>query len=237
MTTNQIQNEEPLISLHNIGIDYNIHRSIFRRKTITVLDDVSFSINKGETLGVIGRNGHGKSTLLKVIANIISPNRGKIINKHNVKASLLTLNSGFIFELTGRNNIYLAGLALGMTKKTIDRNIDAIIEFTELAEKIDYPVRTYSTGMRSRLGFVISYIFNPDILLIDETLGVGDQNFRQKSTAAMQEKINSEQTVVLVSHSLDVIKRLCDRVLWIENGKVINLGDTTTIIADYQATF
>jgi lipopolysaccharide transport system ATP-binding protein len=224
---------DTLISLKNIGVCYKERRSIFKKVTQVALKDVSFDIFAGESIGIIGKNGAGKSTLLTVIAGIIKPDTGIIIN-NGVNVSLLALQVGFINELSGKDNIMLSGLTLGFKKDEIKKKMEAIIDFSGIRESIDNPVRTYSAGMRARLGFSITHILHPDVLLIDETLGVGDKDFKSKSSLAMKEKIKSEQTVVIVSHQTEMIRELCDRVLWLEGGEVIASGKTVEVLWQYE---
>jgi len=223
-----------LISLDAVGVDYKPSRSIFRHGTAyTALHSVTFDILAGDSVGIIGRNGAGKSTLLKIISGIIDPDRGKLIN-HNASTSLLSLQTGFDPALPGLKNIYLSGLLLGFSKKNINAQLEQIIEFSELGNFINKPVQTYSAGMRARLGFSIAFQLKPDILLIDEVLGVGDYEFRQKSSRAMREKIKSDQTVILVSHDTHTVKNLCHKVVWIENGVVKAQGTPEQVLENYE---
>ncbi len=214
---------ELFISVRNAAVVYNQKRSIFKLRKFEALKDVSLDIHAGESVGVIGRNGAGKSTFLRLLAGIIKPDRGTVINT-GVKVSLLALQVGFAPELSGRDNIMLSGMLLGFSKDAILENMDAIIEFSGLQSHIDVAVRTYSTGMSARLGFSIAHQLHPDVLLIDETLGVGDKAFQIKSSKAMKEKIKSNQTVVLVSHNAQTIAELCDRAIWIEDGVAFAKG-------------
>ncbi|MBE9563465.1 MAG: ABC transporter ATP-binding protein, partial [Proteobacteria bacterium] len=206
--------QEPILSLRNVGVSYK--RRIFS-EPFWAIKDVSFDLYHGETLGIIGRNGVGKSTLLRMMAGIIKPNIGTFVNR-GYHASLLCLQLGFIPYLSGRENAILSGMLMGLRKKEIKTKIDAIIEFSELGKFFDEPIATYSSGMKARLGFSVAFQVDPDILLVDEVLGVGDENFRQKSTRVMREKISSNKTIVLVSHLTAMIKKLCIRVVWIEEG-------------------
>jgi lipopolysaccharide transport system ATP-binding protein len=226
---------EVVLSLHNVGVSYWRRVGFLRGEKYWALHDISFDLLQGESLGVVGRNGVGKSTLLKVLAGIIAPDNGYMINHGAVTASLLSLQVGFVNHLTGRDNAILSGMLLGMRRSEVESKMDRIIEFSELEEFIDQPVRVYSAGMRARLGFSVSYFSDPDIMLIDETLGVGDAQFRKKSSDAMHERIKSEGTIVFVSHSPQAVRKLCDRVVWIEYGKIRAIGKTKTILAEYQA--
>jgi lipopolysaccharide transport system ATP-binding protein len=196
------------------------------------LKDVSFDIYHGETLAVIGRNGAGKSTLLRVLAGIISPDRGRVQN-NGCTISMLSLRVGFIPHLTGRENAVLSGMLMGLRRREVEKRMDAIVDFSELGSFIDEPVRTYSAGMNARLGFSVAFQSDPDILLIDEVLGVGDVEFRKKSTDALREKIKSDKTVVLVSHMPQTVKELCNRAVWIEGGATKAEGGTNEVLEQY----
>lgn len=229
------QSSQPLITMDHVGLFYKAHH-IFnarRRGIFWALKDVSLEVFPGETLGVIGRNGAGKSTLLKVAAGILAPDRGRVtLSTRSV--ALLSLQVGFVPHLTGRENIMLSGLLLGMSRKTIRAQLDEIISFAELEAYADQPIYTYSTGMRARLGFAAAFQIDPDILLIDETLGVGDAAFRVKSNAEMKKRITSSKTVLLVSHQPGVIEELCDRVVWIENGETRLIGAPHSVLDAYH---
>lgn len=226
-------NGQPLISIRNAAVVYNQARSIFRKRSFEALKDISIDIHPGESIGVVGYNGAGKSTLLTLISGIIRPDRGEVVN-HGAKVSLLALQAGFMMELSGRDNIMLSGLALGFRKDVLLDKMDEIIDFSDIRSHIDVAVRTYSAGMRARLGFSVAYILNPDVLLIDETLGVGDKNFRAKSAKAMREKIKSQQTVVLVSHNSNTIRDLCDRVIWLDKGTIAADGKASEVMDRYD---
>lgn len=197
-----------------------------------VLDDISLNINKGETIALIGTNGSGKSTLLKLLTKIIYPNEGEIITKGKI-TSLLELGAGFHQDFTGRENIYFNSAIFGLTHEDIDARLDDIIEFSELQEFIDNPVRTYSSGQYMRLAFSIAINVDAEILLIDEILAVGDQHFQDKCFAKLQELKNSDKTIVIVSHSLESIKQICTRGVWIKNGKIEMDGDIVEVINKY----
>lgn len=220
-----------ILEAKNIGICYRQRAGLLRYDHYWALQDVSFSLYAGETLGVIGANGAGKSTLLRMIAGIVDPDRGELWRQPNITASLLALNVGFKNELSGRENAISSGLLLGMSLAQVRALIDKIHNFSGLGDFFNRPVGSYSTGMRARLGFAVAIHADPDILLIDEVLGVGDQRFKDKSHKAMKEKISSNKTVVLVSHSMDAIKDLCDRVIWIHEGKSI-VCDRADLVTD-----
>lgn len=197
------------------------------------LNGVSFTVHKGEVFGIIGRNGAGKSTLLKIIAGVLKPTTGNIVRNGSL-APLIELGAGFNNELTGRENIYLNGMLLGYSKKFITEKIDEIIEFSELGRFIHSPIKTYSSGMKARLGFSIATIVQPDILIVDEILAVGDTEFRKKSEQKIMSMMEAGTTVLLVSHSLEQMKRLSNRVMWLEKGEVREIGDTDEVIKKYK---
>ena len=198
------------------------------------LKGVSFDIEKGKILGVVGKNGSGKSTLLKAIAGIFSPDFGSV-NLHNNTISLMSIGVGFNKKLTGYENIYLSGMLLGFTEKEIAKREKEIIEFASIGNFINKPVRTYSSGMYSKLAFSITAILETDIMLVDEILSVGDQQFREKSYDKMKELIFAEnKTVIIVSHNLSTISELCDEVMWIHNGEIIQYGEPSVVLDAYD---
>ena len=198
----------------------------------TVLKDINLKINKGETVALIGVNGSGKSTLLKLMTKIIYPNKGKVIT-YGKLTSLLELGAGFHPDFTGRENIYFNASIFGLTKEEIDDKINDIIEFSELGTFIDSPIRTYSSGMYMRLAFSVAINVEADILLIDEILAVGDQHFQDKCFAKLEELAKSNITIVIVSHSLEAIKKLCNRGIWINKGEVAMDGECGQVIDAY----
>ena len=198
----------------------------------TVLKDINITINKGETVALIGVNGSGKSTLLKLMTKIIYPNKGKIIT-HGKLTSLLELGAGFHPDFTGRENIYFNAAIFGLTREEIDKRLEDIIEFSELGEFIDSPVRTYSSGMYMRLAFSVAINVDAEILLIDEILAVGDQHFQDKCFEKLEELSKGDKTIVIVSHALESIKRLCKRAIWINNGEVAMDGKSEEVIQSY----
>ncbi len=199
------------------------------------LNDVSFEIKKGEVVGIVGNNGAGKSTLLKVISGILRPTNGSVELAGNV-VPMLELGSGFDFDLTGRENVFLNGAILGYSEAYLKSKYDEIVEFSELGEFIDIPVRNYSSGMVMRLAFSIASMVSPDILIVDEILAVGDAAFQEKSYARMMELMSHGTTVLLVSHNLDQIRGLCDRVIWLDHGNVVQIGDTQPVCDAYAAS-
>lgn len=217
---------------------YSIKRNLFHLRqqnpeVFHAVRHVSFSLEKGEILGIVGKNGSGKSTLLQAIAGIFSPNQGQI-DLHNNTVSLLAIGVGFQRELTGRENILLSGMLLGFSQKEVKQKENEIIEFSELGAFIDAPVRTYSSGMYSKLAFSITALLETDIMLIDEVLSVGDASFKRKSFNKMKELINDDnRTVMIVSHSMETIKDLCSKVLWIHNGEIKMYGEKGKVLAHY----
>jgi ABC-type polysaccharide/polyol phosphate transport system ATPase subunit len=198
------------------------------------LKGVSFEIEEGKILGIIGKNGAGKSTMLRAIAGIFSPDKGKI-DLHGRSISLLSIGVGFNKKLTGRENIYLSGMLLGFSEEEIAAKEKEIIEFADIGDFIRKPVKTYSSGMYSKLAFAITAILETDIMLIDEVLSVGDAKFKEKSYNKMKELISDEKrTVIIVSHNLATIKKLCDEVLWLNDGKIIEIGNPKEILPKYE---
>lgn len=197
------------------------------------LNDINFEIYKGEVFGIVGLNGAGKSTLLKIIAGILKPTSGKV-TKNGTIAPLIELGAGFNGELSGLENIYLNGLVLGYSKKFIQEKVDEIIEFSELEQFIHTPLKNYSSGMRARLGFSIATIVQPEILIVDEVLSVGDHKFKEKSENKMMSMINGGATVLFVSHSLGQVEKLCNRVAWLEKGQIREIGEPQPIIERFK---
>jgi len=195
------------------------------------LRHVNFTVNKGDTVGVIGRNGSGKSTLLRVVGGIYPPDEGEVLVSGSVSTQF-SLGAGFQSELSGVDNIYLNGILMGLSKREIDGMLDDIIEFADIGEFIDMPVKTYSTGMHSRLGFAIAINVHKDIVLIDEIMGVGDARFRQKCGERL-EKLMGERTILLVSHDMNSIKRFSNKVIWLDKGRIVAEGDPEDVVAQY----
>lgn len=218
---------------------YSIKQNLLRGKknkaeVFEAVKNVSFKVRQGEILGIVGKNGSGKSTMLRAIAGIFSPNSGTI-DLHGHSISLLSIGVGFQKELSGRENIMLSGMLLGFSEEEIQKRMQEIIDFSELGDFIDAPVRTYSSGMYSKLAFSITAILETDIILIDEVLSVGDSHFKKKSYKKMKELISDkDRTVVIVSHEMKTIAELCDRVLWINDGEMVQFGDTKPVLAAYE---
>lgn len=198
----------------------------------TALNNVSFTVKKGETIGLIGRNGAGKSTLLKVISGILKPTSGSVTVRGNI-VPMLELGSGFDFDLTGRENIFLNGAILGYDEDFLKEKYDEILEFSELGKFIEAPIRNYSSGMLARLAFSVAAIVKPEILIVDEILSVGDTAFQEKSRNRMLELMSGGTTVLFVSHSIEQIKEMCRRVVWLEQGEVKMIGGTDEVCDAY----
>lgn len=217
----------------NLGIEKNFSLKQFfidllkrkkkKKNEFWALNDVSFEVKKGEVVGFIGTNGAGKSTLLKLIAGVMKPTKGNIEIYGNI-CPMIELGAGFDMDLTARENIYLNGAVLGYTKSFIDEKFDEIVDFSELRDFLDVPVRNFSSGMVARLAFSIATIVDPEILIVDEILSVGDIAFQAKSEAKMLEMIGGGTTVLFVSHSIDQIKKMCNRVVWLDHGKIVKIG-------------
>lgn len=196
------------------------------------LDDLTFNVKKGEVVGLIGSNGAGKSTLLKVVSGVMKPTKGKI-EVSGVISPMIELGAGFDLELTARENIYLNGTILGYSKEFLEEKFDDIVKFSELEDFLDVPVKNFSSGMTAKLAFSIATVVNPEVLIVDEILSVGDIKFQEKSKGKMLEMIKGGTTVLYVSHSLESIKDLCDRVIWIEHGKLIKMGNAKEVCDEY----
>lgn len=223
---------DTLISLKDIGVSYRSHRASTSDQN-WALRDISLDLQRGETLGIIGRNGVGKSTLLKVLADIIEPDIGAV-RRQVCRSTLLSLRVGFLNHLDAQENAIMAGMLLGLSRQETEEKLPEILEFAELENMEKVPIGTYSTGMVARLGFSIAMQIDPDILLIDEMLAVGDAGFREKSAAALRERMQSDRTVVLVAHNEQVIQKLCNRVMWIENGQCKATGSAEEILSLYR---
>ena len=202
-------------------------------RTFWALRNVGFEVRRGEVLGIIGHNGAGKSTLLKVVAGIIRPTEGRATHRGRI-IPMLELGSGFDMDLTGRENIYLNGAILGYNKAQLDEKRDAIIEYSELGDFIHMPLKTYSSGMLSRLAFSIASVIEPEVLIVDEILAVGDESFQQKSRRRMMELMSGGTAVLFVSHNIGQIREMCSRVLWLEHGEMRMYGEVNEVCNAYQ---
>ena len=223
--------DEPLNSLKEIFTKAVTGKLKFNE--FLAVNDVTFNVEKGETLGLIGTNGAGKSTTLKLISGILKPTSGTIITRGNI-VPMLELGAGFDPELTGKENIYLNGAILGYSKEYLESKYDEIVDFAEIREFIDMSIRNYSSGMMARLAFSIASVVQPEILIVDEILAVGDVNFQKKSYNRMQELMNGGATVLFVSHDLEKIEEMCDHVIWLDKGKVKQYGTAKEVVAAYK---
>ncbi len=241
--------DDEVIALRNVSVRYFVpHERIPTFKEFAVrwlggrvewrhfeaLSDVSFSVRRGDSIGIIGRNGAGKTTLLKVVARVLRPHIGTV-ETHGRVVPLLELGAGFDPELSGRENVFLNGAMLGHARKYMEERFEHIIEFAELREFIDAPLRTYSTGMVARLGFAIATDVEPDLLLVDEVLSVGDIGFQLKCQERMEAFRREGVTFVVVSHSLETLKKLCTRIVWLEHGRVVREGPAAEIASAFEA--
>ena len=225
--------EENAIELADINFTYRIRQDMFTSWLKPALKNVSFDLRRGETLGIVGRNGSGKSTLLKILSGVFTADSGRFTS-HVERVSLMTLSLGFDNLLTGRNNAIFGGMLLGFSRREVEDRLEDIRAFSGLGESFDQPVRSYSSGMASRLKFAVAINLEPDVMLLDELLAVGDVGFRKQAAKVMQDKISSGQTTVLVSHNAGDIKRLCDRALLLEQGEIVAMGDTADVLGEYQ---
>lgn len=233
------------ITIKNLNVRYKEHKSYSVKKmffagkkrkvkSFHALKDLSIDVETGEILGIVGKNGSGKSTLLNTVAGIFAPDSG-IVDLHGNDVSLLSLGVGFKANLSGRENIILNGLLLGFSEKEIHERINDIIEFSELGDFIDKPVKTYSKGMYSKLAFSITAFLETNIILIDEVFSVGDEHFKKKSSKKMKQLISEDnRTVLIVSHSLSTLRKLCTKVLWLHEGEVKMIGDAETVLDEYE---
>ena len=235
---------ETALEVNHVSIDYknlmhmSMHQALLKKDVkradiVRAVDDVSFSVEKGKILGIVGRNGSGKTTLLRAIAGFFRPVEGWIDTKGN-RVSLMAIGIGFNPNNTGRENILKSGMLLGCSLDYVKEHMEEIIEFSELGDFIERPVRTYSSGMYSKLSFAVTAILDTDIMLVDEVLSVGDEHFRKKSYKKMEELMLSNRTVLIVSHATDTLKKFCDDVLWINDGKFMKLGQTEEVLAEYD---
>ena len=238
----------PIVSVKNISLKFKMEQNRanslkefcvrwlkrdLKSEDFWALTDVSFDVEKGDVIGIIGHNGAGKSTLLKVISGIMKPTKGTIEAHGNI-VPMLELGSGFDMELSGRENIYLKGAILGYSEEFLNEKYDEIVAFSELGNFIEAPLRTYSSGMLARLAFSVACIVEPEILIVDEILSVGDADFQEKSRARMMELMTGGTTVFFVSHSLKQIREMCNKVVWLEHGKIQAIGKTEEICNMYE---
>ena len=223
-----------MLELVDVSHSYVARRQSFDHGVHRVLDGVSLQLRQGETLGIVGRNGAGKTTMLRLMAGIFSPSSGSVIRRPGATCALLSLGLGFQDGLSGRDNALLAAMLQGSSRRQASARLEEIREFSELGESFDEPVKTYSSGMRARLGFTAALLTQVDILLIDEVLSVGDAAFRDKAQVAMKSRITSNQTVVFVSHAEGQVRSLCSRAVWIEEGRLLAEGAVDEVLAAYR---
>lgn len=232
------------LDVQHVSIDYRdlSHMSLAKslrkgevKKTnvVRAVNNISFSVKQGEILGIVGRNGSGKTTLLRSVAGIFQPDEG-IIDTHGNRVSLMAIGIGFNSNNTGRENILKSGMLLGCRMDYVKEHMEEIIEFSELGDFIDRPVRTYSSGMYSKLSFSVTAILDTDIMLVDEVLSVGDEKFRKKSFKKMEELMQSDRTVLIVSHATNTLEQFCNRILWINDGQFMMIGETAEVLAAYN---
>jgi lipopolysaccharide transport system ATP-binding protein len=229
------KNSGVMLELFDVSMSFRSKKSSFENGLHHVLDSVSLKLHEGETLGVVGENGCGKTTILRLMAGIIPPDSGVIHQRSDASSALLTIGLGFKPNLSGRDNAVIASMLQGSSQRQAESYLSDIKEFSELGNSFEEPVKTYSSGMMSRLGFTTALMTHVDIMLIDEILSVGDARFRQKAEAALRERIEGEQTVVFVSHSESQVQSLCDRVIWLRGGLIIDQGDPKSVLESYGA--
>ena len=241
--------DKTTIELHNVSMHYNMVKEKVEHikeyvikfakrqlhyENFVALENINIEIKKGDVFGIVGLNGSGKSTLLKIISGILTPTKGTVRTRGTI-APLIELGAGFDLELTARENIYLNGSVLGFPRNMIRDHFDEIVDFSEMRDFLDVPMKNYSSGMIARVGFAVASLVKPNILIVDEILGVGDFLFQQKCEARIDEMMADGTTVVIVSHSIDQIERLCKRVLWLEKGKMRALGDVQGVCCAYKS--
>ena len=239
---------EPIIDVQHVSMKFNlmeekvdtlkeyivklIKGKLFYNEFVA-LNDVSFQIEKGDILGIVGFNGAGKSTMLKILAGVLKPTNGKVVVNGSV-APLIEVGAGFDPELTAKENIFLNGAILGHSRKFLHQHFDEIIDFAELRTFVNVPVKNFSSGMYARLGFAIATVVKPDILIVDEVLSVGDYRFQEKCEKRIQEMINGGTTIIIVSHDINMIERLCNKVLWLDHGVKKDFGNAVKICEEYK---
>ncbi len=241
-------NQENAVELRDVVMNFNMSKEkldslkeyflkAIKRKLkfekFTALDGISFDIKKGDVFGIVGLNGCGKSTTLKIISGILEPSEGSV-ETSGVIAPLIELGAGFDMELTARENIYLNGSVLGYSRKFMDEKFDEIVEFSEMQDFLDVPMKNYSSGMIARIGFAIATVITPDILIVDEILAVGDFLFQHKCEERIKKMIEGDTTVIIVSHSIEQIERLCKHCVWLEKGKIKMIGETQEVCEQYK---
>lgn len=238
----------PVVELTDVTVRYRVPRERYRTfkefairrvqgrvqfEDLLALDGVNLQVHKGEVFGLVGANGAGKTTLLRLVARVMRPTQGRVIVRGRV-APLLAMGAGFHPELTGRENVFLNGALLGYTRRQIEESMDWIVEFSELRAFIDAPLRTYSSGMMARLGFAVATAQMPDVLIVDEVLSVGDIAFQEKSAARIREFREAGATILLVSHSMAAVKKMCSRAAWLDHGRVIEMGEAAQVVEKFE---
>ncbi|MCU7842306.1 MAG: ATP-binding cassette domain-containing protein [Candidatus Thiodiazotropha sp. (ex Monitilora ramsayi)] len=226
---------ESAIKLQNVDVAYAKGMRFFSKQKIWALKDITLDIKHGETLGILGKNGSGKSTMLKLLANMITPDRGDV-QYYAGRISLLSLQVGFVEYLSGRDNAKLSAMFLGMNTDEIESRLDNLIAFSGVGDAIDEPVSTYSAGMRARLGFSIALHVEADVILVDEVIAVGDAEFKKVTRSALKQKIEDGNTAVIVTHDFSLLESWCDRLVWLEKGRSIMSGEPAEVINNYKRT-
>ncbi len=225
-----------IVEVDDVSVDYRRSRSLWRKaQRFRALDRVTFDIRVGDSVGIVGRNGAGKSTLLRALAGIVRPSSGTV-RSTTESITLLALGVGYEAALSADANVVMNGMLLGMRKREVEGKLDAIFDFAGLTSFRDQPIKTYSSGMRSRLAFATTVYIQPEVLLIDEILAVGDRDFRAKSAEVMRNRIRSGQTVVLVSHQTRMVARLCERAIWLDQGRVLHDGPVREVVRAYETS-
>lgn len=229
--------KDRILKLDAVSLCYKSGYNIFKSSKKKVLTNISMEIRRGEKIGIVGRNGAGKSSLLKLLAGIYQPDEGVIVTGDNIRSAFIGLQNGFVPYMSGLDNITLTGLLMGMSRNEVRLKLKQIIAYTELGENIYRPVFSYSAGMKARLAFAISAFSEPDLLLIDEAMSVGDRAFRKKSEEKIAELINGDTAVILVSHESGLIQSICSQAMWLENGTIAESGDSDVVAASYAESF
>jgi lipopolysaccharide transport system ATP-binding protein len=229
-----MSNDSLLLKAQDITLTYSMRRGLFKRFNHEALKGISLDLYRGETVGILGRNGEGKSTLLRILAGIIQPTSGTITCASDVSRILLSIGLGFMPNITGRENALYSTMLQGVSYKKAKSMLSAINDFAELGEFFEQPISTYSAGMKARLGFATAIMTDVDIMFVDEVLSVGDENFKKKAEEAMLSKLNGKQTAVFVSHSAPQIRKICNRAVWIDDGKVRAAGDAIWVTNKYH---
>lgn len=222
-----------IVALDKVSLSYASSRSLFSKNRKSVISDFTLEVNSGENVGIVGRNGAGKTSLLKMIAGIIQPDQGTVWRKDKLRSAFIGVRSGFVPYMSGIENVYLTGLLLGLDTNQIDARLQAIIDYADIGSSINDQVASYSAGMRARLAFSISLHSEPELLLIDEAMGVGDRDFRKKSNQSLRQIIGTETTSIIVSHEIAYLRKVCSQIVWIEGGNVVTQGEPELVLKEY----